>query len=91
MKAYKKLGYIEMDVSQLDFNVPQVRGMIKWASFTTMSEQYERVVEVLNIQFIHLNDLINNYYTDVDDVPGAVAGMLSILELSETIFVCNFR
>ncbi|MFB9861043.1 hypothetical protein ACFPFV_09355 [Salinicoccus siamensis] len=37
------------------------------------------------------NDLIFDYYTDLNDVPGAVAGMLNAIELSETLLVSHFE
>ena len=47
MRVNEKLDYREMDVSELDSNIPQGRGMIKWQPFATMPEQYERVAEMM--------------------------------------------
>ncbi len=37
------------------------------------------------------NGLIVDYYTDLNDVPGAVAGMLNAIELSETLLISHFE
>lgn len=50
MSVYEGLDYREMDVSELDSNIPQGRGMVKWAPFATMPEQYERVAEMIEDQ-----------------------------------------
>lgn len=44
------LDYRDMDILELDSNIPQGRGMIKWALFATMLEQYERVAEMIQDQ-----------------------------------------
>lgn len=45
-----KLDYREMDISELDSNIPQGRGMIKWQPFATMPEQYERIAQMIDDQ-----------------------------------------
>lgn len=50
MRAYERLDYREMNTAELDSNIPQGRGMIKWAPFATMPEQYERVAEMIEDQ-----------------------------------------
>ena len=35
--------------------------------------------------------LIDNYYADINDVPGQVAGMTTAFELSETLLNSQFR
>lgn len=47
MRVNEKLDYRKMDVSELNSNIPQGRGMIKWQPFATMPEQYERVAEMI--------------------------------------------
>ncbi|AKG74411.1 hypothetical protein [Salinicoccus halodurans] len=37
------------------------------------------------------NDLIDNYYVDINAVPGQVAGMMTAMELSETLLSSQFR
>jgi len=37
------------------------------------------------------NDQIDNYYADINDVPGQVAGMLTAFELSETLLNSQFK
>ncbi|MEZ2459289.1 YolD-like family protein [Salinicoccus roseus] len=44
------LDYREMDISELDSNIPQGRGMIKWQPFATMPEQYERIARMIDDQ-----------------------------------------
>lgn len=50
IRVNEKLDYREMDVSELDSNIRQGRGMIKWQPFATMPEQYERVAEMMEDQ-----------------------------------------
>jgi|SRR5699024_3238546 len=50
MKVYEGLDYREIPQDQLNSNIPQGRGMIKWAPFATMPEQYERVAEMIEDQ-----------------------------------------
>ncbi|SDK55001.1 YolD-like family protein [Lacicoccus qingdaonensis] len=50
MRVNEKLDYREMDPSELDSNIPQGRGMIKWAPFATMPEQYEAVDRMIERQ-----------------------------------------
>lgn len=45
-----ELDYRKMDISELDSNIPQGRGMIKWQPFATMPEQYERIAEMIDDQ-----------------------------------------
>ena len=35
--------------------------------------------------------LIDNYYADINDAPGQVAGMMTAFELSETLLNSQFR
>ena len=44
------LDYRQIPYEQLDSNIPQGRGMIKWAPFATMPEQYESVNQLINEQ-----------------------------------------
>lgn len=37
------------------------------------------------------NNQIDNYYADINDVPGQVAGMLTAFELSETLLNSQFK
>ncbi|WP_411842102.1 hypothetical protein [Salinicoccus sp. HZC-1] len=37
------------------------------------------------------NGLVDDYYADINDVPGQVAGMMTALELSRELFKANFR
>ncbi|AKG74183.1 hypothetical protein [Salinicoccus halodurans] len=37
------------------------------------------------------NNQIDNYYADINDVPGQVTGMLTAFELSETLLNSQFR
>lgn len=41
------LDYRQIPYEQLDSNIPQGRGMIKWAPFATMPEQYESVNQLI--------------------------------------------
>lgn len=41
--TYKGLDYRDVPEHALDNNIPHGRGMIKWAPFATMPEQYEAV------------------------------------------------
>lgn len=50
MRVNERLDYREMDVSELDSNIPQGRGMIKWAPFATMPEQYEAADRMIERQ-----------------------------------------
>ena len=45
-----ELDYRKMDISELDSNIPQGRGMIKWQPFATMPEQYERIAQMIDDQ-----------------------------------------
>lgn len=42
-----ELDYRQIPYDQLDSNIPQGRGMIKWAPFATMPEQYESVNQLI--------------------------------------------
>ncbi|WP_020006233.1 hypothetical protein [Salinicoccus albus] len=37
------------------------------------------------------NELINNYYSDINAVPGQMAGMMTAMELSETLLNSQFK
>lgn len=41
------LDYRHIPYEQLDSNIPQSRGMIKWAQFVAMAEQYESVNQLI--------------------------------------------
>lgn len=42
-----ELDYRQIPYEQLDSNIPVGRGMIKWAPFATMPEQYESVNQLI--------------------------------------------
>lgn len=44
------MDYRELPQSELNSNIPQGRGMIKWAPFATMPEQYENVDKMIESQ-----------------------------------------
>lgn len=44
------MDYRELPQSELNSNIPQGRGMIKWAPFATMPEQYENVDKMIEAQ-----------------------------------------
>lgn len=44
------MDYRELPQSELNSNIPQGRGMIKWAPFATMPEQYENVNKMIESQ-----------------------------------------
>ena len=44
------MDYRELPQSELNSNIPQGRGMIKWAPFATMPEQYENVNKMIEAQ-----------------------------------------
>ncbi|WP_411842368.1 YolD-like family protein [Salinicoccus sp. HZC-1] len=44
------MDYRDMPIEKLDSNIPQGRGMIKWAPFATMPEQYETVDRLIDDQ-----------------------------------------
>ncbi|MFB9860957.1 YolD-like family protein [Salinicoccus siamensis] len=44
------MDYRQMPIDQLDSNIPKGRGMIKWAPFATMPEQFERVDAMIEAQ-----------------------------------------
>lgn len=43
------------------------------------------------VYFTMKDGLIDNYYADINDVPGQVAGMMTAFELSETLLNSQFR
>jgi hypothetical protein len=45
-----ELDYRDMDISELNLNIPQGRGMFKWQPFATMPEQYERIAKMIDDQ-----------------------------------------
>jgi hypothetical protein len=45
-----QMDYRDMPMDELDSNIPQGRGMIKWAPFATMPEQFERVDRMIEDQ-----------------------------------------
>ena len=47
---HTSLDYRYMPAEQLNNNIPQGRGMIKWAPFATMPEQYENVDKMIEAQ-----------------------------------------
>lgn len=48
--TYEGFDYRNIPQEYLDSNIPQGRGMIKWAPFKTMPEQYERVAHMIDQQ-----------------------------------------
>lgn len=48
--TYEGVNYRTIPSEQLDNNIPQGRGMIKWAPFATMPEQYENVDRLMEEQ-----------------------------------------
>ena len=44
------MDYREMPIEKLNSNIPQGRGMIKWAPFATMPEQFETVDRLVDAQ-----------------------------------------
>ena len=44
------MDYRELPQSELNSNIPQGRGMIKWAPFATIPEQYENVDKMIEAQ-----------------------------------------
>ncbi|MCG1009208.1 YolD-like family protein [Salinicoccus sp. ID82-1] len=49
-KVNQETDYRKIPVGQLDSNIPQGRGMIKWQPFATMPEQYERIARMIEDQ-----------------------------------------
>ncbi len=45
-----QMDYRDMPIEKLDSNIPQGRGMIKWAPFATMPEQFETVERLVDDQ-----------------------------------------
>lgn len=37
------------------------------------------------------NNLIDNYYADINEVPGQISGMMTAMELSETLLNSQFK
>jgi hypothetical protein len=48
--TYKGLDYRKLPQSVLNSNIPEGRGMIKWAPFATMPEQYEKIDRMIEAQ-----------------------------------------
>lgn len=44
------MDYRQMKTEELDSNIPVGRGMIKWAPFATMPEQFENVQNIIDTQ-----------------------------------------
>lgn len=44
------MDYRKLPMEALDSNIPQGRGMIKWAPFATMPEQFEKVASMIEDQ-----------------------------------------
>ena len=44
------MDYRQLPVDQLNSNIPNGRGMIKWAPFATMPEQFENVKQLMDDQ-----------------------------------------
>lgn len=44
------MDYRDMPIEKLNSNIPQGRGMIKWAPFATMPEQFETVDRLIDDQ-----------------------------------------
>lgn len=57
--------------------------------------QYEilsgKIDKEQTVYYTMKNDLINEYYVDINDAPGPIAGMLRAMDLSETLFVSQFK
>lgn len=53
--TYQGLDYRELTQSVLNSNIPQGRGMIKWAPFATMPEQYEKIDQMIEEQ-VHVSE-----------------------------------
>lgn len=45
-----RMDYRKLPMEALDSNIPQGRGMIKWAPFATMPEQFEKVASMIEDQ-----------------------------------------
>lgn len=45
-----QMDYRDIPIEKLDSNIPQGRGMIKWAPFATMPEQFETVRRLVDDQ-----------------------------------------
>ena len=44
------MDYRTMSLAELNSNIPRGRGMIKWAPFATMPEQFENVAKMVDAQ-----------------------------------------
>ncbi|MFC3418610.1 YolD-like family protein [Salinicoccus hispanicus] len=44
------MDYRKIPMEELDSNIPEGRGMIKWAPFATMPEQFEKVASMIEDQ-----------------------------------------
>ncbi|GAB3065126.1 YolD-like family protein [Salinicoccus sesuvii] len=49
-KVNQETDYRKIPVEQLNSNIPQGRGMIKWQPFATMPEQYRRIEQMIDDQ-----------------------------------------
>ena len=47
---YSDLDYRKLPADQLNNNIPEGRGMIKWAPFATMPEQFENINHMIESQ-----------------------------------------
>ncbi|GAB3059535.1 YolD-like family protein [Salinicoccus sesuvii] len=45
-----RMDYRKLPIEDLDSNIPQGRGMIKWAPFATMPEQFEKIASMIEDQ-----------------------------------------
>lgn len=64
--------YRKIPRSQLETNIPQGRGMVKWAPFSTLPEQFER---------------LHQYVTDQTKVERPVLSEDQIHELNQKIYI----
>lgn len=58
--TYKGLDYRHIPRHMLDNAIPQGRGMIKWAPFATMPEQYEKIDRMIEDQAHVTEPSLNN-------------------------------
>ena len=63
------MDYRDMPIDKLDSNIPRGRGMIKWAPFATMPEQFEAVADMIDSQTkISRPELSDDRLEDMDRV-----------------------
>lgn len=47
--------------------------------------------KVATLYYTTENDLIDNYYADINDAPGQISGMMAAMELCETLLFSQFE